>query len=161
MYVWMFTLSPPSTGSEMSRTCSAFWVSAHKFWKFWLFLTLEFIFPNIHSERHVGVSQEKHHPNLLSSSQPFFNHSTFNHSTAILQPFQPFHLNKVTPLLELYPESSKNTTENKDSSAVHAQSLQSCPTLCDPMDPGPPGSEAKQSTSLNFIKSQFEPWLCR
>ena len=46
---------------------------------------------------------------------------------------------KVDTLLVAYRDI-KNPKEGKYSAAAAAKSLQSCPTLCDPLDGSPPGS---------------------
>ena len=46
--------------------------------------------------------------------------------------------------------------------AMHAKSLQSCPTLCDPMDSSPPGSSVHrilQARTLEWVAISFSKVL--
>ena len=55
------------------------------------------------------------------------------------------HCSMFSSIPGLYPLDSGNivqitTTKNVSAAAAAAKSLQSCPTLCDPIDSRPPGS---------------------
>jgi len=40
----------------------------------------------------------------------------------------------------MYPATTSDNLNNQDAAAAAAKSLQSCPTLCNPIDSSPPGS---------------------
>ena len=47
--------------------------------------------------------------------------------------------------------------------AAAAKSLQSCPTLCDPMDSSPPGSPIPgilQARTLEWVAISFSTYIC-
>ena len=53
---------------------------------------------------------------------------------------------------------SQSTKESEMQSAAAAKLLQSCPTLCDPIDGSPPGSpipEIPQATTLEWVAISF------
>ena len=43
-------------------------------------------------------------------------------------------------------------SDNEDAAAAAAKSLQSCPTLCDPIDGSPPGSPIPGMGHLQYLK---------
>ena len=55
-------------------------------------------------------------------------------------------------------EGSKNKTCDFSAAAAAAKSLQSCPTLCDPIDGSPPGSPVPgilQARTLEWVAISF------
>ena len=83
----------------------------------------------------------------------------------------PVHYSIFTIIPGFYPldtssphshsPSSVGTTKN--TSAAAAKSLQSCPTLCDPVDSRPPGSPGiLQARTLEWVAISFSnPWKCK
>ena len=52
----------------------------------------------------------------------------------------------------------RNNSRNNEAAAAAAKSLQSCPTLCDPIDGSPPGSAAPgilQARTLEWVAVSF------
>ena len=61
-------------------------------------------------------------------------------------------------LLTSVGSSKKQESSRKTSAAVAAKSLQSCPTLCDPIDGSPPGSPVPgilQARTLEWVAISF------
>ena len=60
--------------------------------------------------------------------------------------------------LKKSPESAKYETAATAAAAAAAKSLQSCPTLCDPIDGSPPGSPVPgilQARTLEWVAISF------
>ena len=65
---------------------------------------------------------------------------------------------KNYPLLELSEIIKKTFINRKSPLAAAAKSLQSCPTLCDPIDGSPPGSPVPgilQARTLEWVAISF------
>ena len=55
-------------------------------------------------------------------------------------------------------KKKKNSPERRHAAAAAAKSLQSCPTLCDPIDGSPPGSPVPgilQARTLEWVAISF------
>ena len=62
------------------------------------------------------------------------------------------------PTLQVGMSVCEATMENTVAAAAAAKSLQSCPTLCDPIDGSPPGSPAPgilQARTLEWVAISF------
>ena len=60
----------------------------------------------------------------------------------------------ITTMREVSKQFSKKTKSGTIAAAAAAKSLQSCPTLCDPMDSSPPGSPVHgilQARTLEWV----------
>ena len=59
---------------------------------------------------------------------------------------------------DLEVQKGKNIGMDDNAAAAAAKSIQSCPTLCDPIDGGPPGSpvpEILQARTLEWVAISF------
>ena len=54
--------------------------------------------------------------------------------------------------------SPRGKLKLEDAAAVAAKSLQSCPTLCDPIDGGPPGSPVPGSSIHGIFQARVLEW---
>ena len=64
-------------------------------------------------------------------------------------------------LKSVYPYGSAQFHNRMLGACMHAKSLQSCPTLCDPMDSSPPGSSVHrilQARILEYVAISFSIW---
>ena len=61
-------------------------------------------------------------------------------------------------MFQASPSPSRNGLQNHSASAAAAESLQSCPTLLDPIDDSPPGSPVPgilQARTLEWVATSF------
>ena len=82
----------------------------------------------------VSFSAKRQCPSL---SVPFIEKRTMNkQNNQLSQPFSTLHEEPILVSLQL----EANKLRHLEMAAAAAKSLQSCPTLCDPIDSSPPGS---------------------
>ena len=69
-----------------------------------------------------------------------------------------WEIQKLSPRRSHYKTNGERDSEMSTAAAVAAKSLQSCPTLCDPIDGSPPGSPVPgilQARTLEWVAISF------
>ena len=105
--------------------------------------------PNKWGQVHIGAGRQGQDLNLgfsgFKAHEPSHHTSTVCHSARHLSPFPYRELRHVSaslgfPCLLLLFKKFRKTVLQISTACVPAKSLQSCPTLCDPVDCSLPGS---------------------